>query len=300
MEDFASLLVTSRKKSGLTQTQVAESAGLTPSYLSFIENRKKPPPSDEVCRRLAAALGLDPEVLLERAHLQRAPKELRARVQSLTTSLHREQRSLRHVLQGMLSPFLFSGPPGYADSAMDALALSPAKQRRIREAARRARHDRSAREAEMRKFVDELSDTELEALAQRVPRLIEDRGSVSRSAEPPLLETLPPQDDPRAEHPFLLDVTADQVGSLSTPTAGDRVLVDPGTQPEPEDFLLLREPPVGAVRRLRQAGERFELEGAPAGAEDLGQVGDLVRHFEAILVGVIIEVRTVLRPRTSG
>ncbi len=293
LEDFAALLVASRKKVSLTQTELAAAAGLTPSYLSFIENRKKPPPSDEVCRRLADALDLAPETLLERAHLQRAPKELRAKVHSLTSSLHRERLSLRQFLQDMLSPFLFSGPPGYADSAMDTLALSPAKRRRIREAALRDRHDRVGREAEVRKFVEELSDDELQDLAERVPRLIEDQGR----SEPPLLATLPPADDPRAEHPFLLDLTADQLGSLATPTAGDRALIDPGALPEPDDYLLLREPPAGVVRHLRVEDERFRLEGGPGGAEELGPATELVRQFEAILVGVIIEVRTVLRRR---
>ena len=46
MDNFASVLLTARKRSGLTQAHLYVSAWLTPSYLSFIENRKKPPASD--------------------------------------------------------------------------------------------------------------------------------------------------------------------------------------------------------------------------------------------------------------
>ncbi|MHC4224682.1 MAG: helix-turn-helix domain-containing protein, partial [Planctomycetota bacterium] len=37
MQDFAALLLGARTRAGLTQAQVAIAAGLTPSYLSFIE-----------------------------------------------------------------------------------------------------------------------------------------------------------------------------------------------------------------------------------------------------------------------
>lgn len=271
MEDFAAHLVEARKRAGLTQTQLASAAGLTPSYLSFIENRKKPPPSDAVCLRLATALELPAEALLERAHLERAPKELRARVQDLTSSLHREQSSVRSFLEGLLSPFLFSGPPGYADSAMDVLALSPARRRRIQEAARRGGDTAKRREQEIRKLLADLSPAELRAVASRLPLLLE-----GQPPHPiPVLSEIPKEGSERAQQPFILVLQGEHLGSLSFPSPGDHVLIAPHIQPAAGDLLLIRDGHSGIVRRL-------DAEGA------LPEEG---------VCGVLTELRTPLRQR---
>lgn len=44
--------------------RVAEQVGLEPSYLSKIERDLEPPPGEDKIKRLAAALGGDPDVLL--------------------------------------------------------------------------------------------------------------------------------------------------------------------------------------------------------------------------------------------
>jgi len=136
MDDFAAILVAARRHTGRTQAQVAIAAGLTPSYLSFLENRKKPPPSDEVCRKLAKVLKVPAKRLLDLAHIQRAPESVRIEVRSLRHSLKRERRSRTRALKALLSPFLFAGPPGYLDSALDTLQISPARRRRLRAALR--------------------------------------------------------------------------------------------------------------------------------------------------------------------
>ncbi|MEM8885323.1 MAG: helix-turn-helix transcriptional regulator [Planctomycetota bacterium] len=220
MRDFAAVLVEARKEAGLTQTEVAAAAGLTSSYLSFLENRKKPPPSDDVCRRLAVVLKLPAKALLEPAHMERAPEELRARVERLTHSLHRERRSLRTFMEGLLSPFLFAGPPGYRESAIDALGVSPRRRRRIREAVQRAEQRPADRRREIRRFLDELSEEELSELAERLPHL---------------------------EQEFLLDPGS--TGDLKEPQPGDRVVVDGQLTPKTGD-LVYRED--GSVRRLEE------------------------------------------------
>jgi len=134
MEDFAAVLIQARRRTGLTQAQVATVAGLTPSYLSLLENRKKPPPSDEVCRSLAVALRISAKRLLDLAHIQRAPESVRTEVRSLRHSLKRERRSRTRASRALLSPFLFAGPPGYLESALDTLQISPARRRRLRAA----------------------------------------------------------------------------------------------------------------------------------------------------------------------
>jgi transcriptional regulator with XRE-family HTH domain len=293
LEDFAAYLMAARKTAGITQTELASAAGLTASYLSFIENRKKPPPSDDVCRRLAKVLDLPADELLERAHLQRAPKELRAKVQSLTSSLHSERKSLRHFLQDLLTPFLFSGPPGYADSAMEVLALSAQRRRRIREAARRGASEREGREREMRHLVDELSDDELRDLVARVPRLFEGQAP----KETPVLYAPPERDDPRSGESFLMDLEERQLGTLDSPTPGDRVLVDPTATPAGGDYLLLRAEPAGVVRQLVQEGGGYRFVGAVEGPSELMPPAELFHRLEMVLAGVLVEVRRPLRRR---
>ncbi|MHC4449618.1 MAG: helix-turn-helix domain-containing protein [Planctomycetota bacterium] len=266
MEDFASVLVSARKEAGLTQTDLAGAAGLTSSYLSFLENRKKPPPSDDVCRRLAQALALPVDRLLELAHLERAPKELRAKVNSLTSSLHRERRSLRTFMEGLLSPFLFAGPPGYRDSAIDALGVSPTRRRRIREAVRKGERSKVGR------LLDELSDSELQDLASRLPDLLPNEPSTVDS---------PPEHAPRA--PYLLVAPADAYDQIQ---AGDRLLIDPAAVPQANDLVVLRD---GSIRRLLRDGSTYSLdEGDPVPA------AELFHYLEQTLAGVVIEIRKVM------
>ena len=291
MEDFAAFLVDARKQARLTQTQLAAAAGLTASYLSFIENRKKPPPSDDVCRRLADALDLPAEALLERAHLERAPKELRARVQDLTSSLHREQSTVRTFLEGLLSPFLFSGPPGYADSAMDVLALSPARRRRIRESVKRTADADKRHAQEVRKLLADLSHAELRKLATRLPELLE--GAPPHS--PPLLTALPDPEAPEASRPFVLVLREEHLGSLSFPVPGDHVLIEPAAEARPGDLLLLRHGKQGVVRRLESEGALQRLEGGPD--EAAMPVARMRERLAAELVGILVELRTPLGNR---
>ena len=69
MTDFATYLKRKRESAGLTQVELAGKVGLTGSYISILESRKKPPPSDTVLKRLARALEVGEDEILEVAHL---------------------------------------------------------------------------------------------------------------------------------------------------------------------------------------------------------------------------------------
>ncbi|SRR5258706_2062917 len=100
---FSDFLRVAREKSGLTQATLAEKCRLTGSYISLLESGKKPAPSDKVVRRLAVALGQDPEEALQVAHLDRAPDDLRKALDRLRSQAARE-RDLRERTAEALFP----------------------------------------------------------------------------------------------------------------------------------------------------------------------------------------------------
>jgi transcriptional regulator with XRE-family HTH domain/SOS-response transcriptional repressor LexA len=71
---------------GLSLERLAERAGCAKSYLSEIENGRRPaPPSVEVLGRIEAALGLSDGMLVEIAVWERTPGQVRRRVEELET-----------------------------------------------------------------------------------------------------------------------------------------------------------------------------------------------------------------------
>jgi len=69
-----------RKAKGLTQKDLAASVKLDFTYISKVETGKADPPGEDVVRRLAKALGADPEELVYLAG--KVPKALRGVVAS--------------------------------------------------------------------------------------------------------------------------------------------------------------------------------------------------------------------------
>ena len=53
---FSTLLRQARKESGLSQVMLARKAGLTGSYISFLESERRRPPAAEVIKALCDAL----------------------------------------------------------------------------------------------------------------------------------------------------------------------------------------------------------------------------------------------------
>lgn len=100
--DFGSLVREARLRVGLTQEALASRVGCAKSYLSVIEAGHRPPPSDDVVRRLEAALSLPDGVLRRRADLGRALlaggeplREELSRVQEGDSVLRRLRAALR-------------------------------------------------------------------------------------------------------------------------------------------------------------------------------------------------------------
>jgi len=302
MEDFAALLVQARERAGLTQSQAAVAAGLTPSYLSFIENRKKPPPSDDVCRRLAEVLDIPARQLIEIAHMERAPETVRKRVRKLDSTLKRERRSRLRALRALLSPFLYTGPPGYLDGVLDTFRVGPRRRRRIREvltAVGRHRHDRAN---EVERIVDKLPENDRALLLEMLPRLLEEqRPATPARPEPPTdappLLYGPPAADAMPEGPYLLEVTSETLDSAGADlSAGDRLLVDPGLGPEVGDLIVLRGAGGAVVRRLESAaGGKYHLSGS--GRDSPLDEAGLAAHLAHVGAGTVLEIRRPLRRR---
>ncbi|MHC4549741.1 MAG: helix-turn-helix domain-containing protein [Planctomycetota bacterium] len=310
MEDFAGLLVAARERARMTQAQAAVAAGLTPSYLSFIENRKKPPPSDEVCRRLAEVLGISARRLIEVAHLERAPETVRRRVRSLRHTLKRERRSRRRVLESLLSPFLFAGPPGIVESALDAVGINKRRQKRIREALAALGRRHQDRAAEVARIVEELPERDRQVLLEALPRLLDDstrrqqrrarREGAAADPEPPL-HYAPPESGALPPGPYLLECSEETARTAPAELRpGDWLLVDARAAPKAGDLVVLRGQEGALVRRLERDGRSFRLTGSGPDPERRAAPLDkaaLAARLAEVGLGTVLEVRRPLRGR---
>jgi transcriptional regulator with XRE-family HTH domain len=321
MQDFAALLLDARNRAGLTQAQVAVAAGLTPSYLSFIENRKKPPPSDEVCRRLAKVLSLPEKRVLEVAHMERAPEALQKKVKTLTHSLKRERRSRRRALESLLSPFLFRGPPGWLEASLDKPGISASRQKRIRQVLAAVGRRNIDREKQVSKIVDELPERERTLLLEMLPELLgrtdtpparsAGRNAKAKAASPtaPAAPELPyslPDPDAGIEEPFLLEATREAAAAIADIDPGDLLLVDPAAQPGLGDIAVLRGKRGYLLRRLKALGDGFLLALDPGDADEKQLAVDkldakaLSARLRKVGAGAVIEIRRPLRRRPAA
>ncbi|MHC4342723.1 MAG: helix-turn-helix domain-containing protein [Planctomycetota bacterium] len=325
MQDFAALLLGARTRAGLTQAQVAIAAGLTPSYLSFIENRKKPPPSDEVCQRLAEVLDLPAKRVLEVAHMERAPEALQKRVKSLTHALSKERKSRRRALENLLTPFLFRGPPGWLEATLDKIGMSRTRQKRIRQVLAAVGRHNLDREKEVSKVVDELPDRDRALLLEMLPALIgrdserappakekaakisptasSRRSNASGAVKAPELFYEPPDPDARQTAPYLLEATPEAAATMEDVRAGDLLLVDPQARPGLGDLLVLRGAEGYLLRRLKAAGAGFQLAqdrprkaGETIPKEELDAKA-LAARIKSVGAGAVTEVRRPLRKK---
>lgn len=97
------MLKDEREKKNLSQVELARKAGLTGSYISTLEARRKPPPSDAVIKRITRVLGIDPKALLAVAHLERTPEDIREHLRQLAVSSKAGKNT--EWLASILSPF---------------------------------------------------------------------------------------------------------------------------------------------------------------------------------------------------
>jgi transcriptional regulator with XRE-family HTH domain len=80
---FGEVLKALREKAGISQNQLGEKTGLTGSYFCMLESGKKPAPSDDVVKKIAKELETDEKELLEIAHLDRAPRDIKSKVRNV-------------------------------------------------------------------------------------------------------------------------------------------------------------------------------------------------------------------------
>src|ERR1700689_637237 len=79
MEPLGPKLRRQRRRLGLTLDELAGRTSISRPYLSLIENgRVLNPPSDDKLRRLEQSLGFTSGELVNQAHLQRTPRDVRA------------------------------------------------------------------------------------------------------------------------------------------------------------------------------------------------------------------------------
>ncbi len=322
MQDFAALVLEARTRKGLTQAEAATAAGLTPSYLSVLENRKKRPPSDEVCRRLARALDIPEERILEVAHLERAPAPLRNRLRSLATTLRRERRSMTSMLGSLLAPFLAAGPPGLLDGALETTGLTARRRRRLRDVLGAIGTGATSAQ-ELERLLEELPERERSQLLDGLTRELSRRtlggpaSQPSSTAGSPATPTAPPHapahappllfSAPRRAHapstPYLLELASESCAGVPELQPGDLVLVDPRTRPREGDLLLFVGEGEPSVRRwwprARPPGG-VDPRPSPQPHLDGMDAASFAALWDRAGAGVVIEIRRRARREPPG
>jgi len=74
---FARALRSYREQAGMKQLDLARKVGVSGPYISVLESGKRPPPADDVTRRIESALGVPSRTLLRLAHIARTPEDIR-------------------------------------------------------------------------------------------------------------------------------------------------------------------------------------------------------------------------------
>jgi transcriptional regulator with XRE-family HTH domain len=272
---FAATLRAARDRRGRAQAEIAREAGLTPSYLSMLEGGRKPPPTDPVVRRLARALGADEAMLLEIAHLERTPEDIRRRMSSLERSLARERRITRSVLRGPWLEALwhFLSRRGFADASLETLRLSRKTRRIVRDLARDAGRAKSPDAFRERGsgHLEDLSPAAADELIEALPALAGDAPpaeEVASMREVPVVETLAGGVRASAPRwPVPADLWHEEAVLFPAPDQdmypgirrGDLVLLVPGREPGSGDVVGVRIGERETLRTYQLRGESAEL-----------------------------------------
>ncbi|MBI4614944.1 MAG: helix-turn-helix domain-containing protein [Planctomycetes bacterium] len=289
MKDFAHWLRVFREKSGLNQKELAERVGSTGSYISMLESRKKPPPSDEVVRRLASALGVEENLLLEFAHLERTPYDIKEQFEVLRGRVERETGLSRWAtgpFREKIIPLLLyqvACPPPYLAPTEEASAPPPPLRkfhRRVLALARSA-GDFARFANEVASLLEGLDEEALSALQDWLPRIWQPSGAAPRPAAPaisrlPILIEVPwePVEHAAVSSGGWKEVPASlwapgRYYLIASGTAmyprieeGDYVIVDETMPPENGDLVAVIHAGQGQILRYIESGDQVEF--APA------------------------------------
>jgi len=267
---FADALKEARQAAGLSQAKLARRAGLTGSYISVLESRRRPPPTPRVIRSLCRVLEIDAAPLLEAAALERSPPTVRKRLEHMRKERGRVHKTRDNLLTTTL--FHLSRRPRVVEPMAGFLDLPPEQQALLGRLLGRVRRVRSLDEAESHAetILEDASSDERDALARVLPGALTDKGGTeeTRADVPPSVEPIdepPPVAAPvpttapvhahlarrRAaseERKVTADVWHEELffwrvsGDDAHPRfeAGDLVLVDPRREPAEGDVVVLR------------------------------------------------------------
>jgi hypothetical protein len=106
--DLGRRLAEQRSRAGLSITDVADRAGMSPGYLAYLESSSSPNPSHATLTRLAAALDTAPESL-SGAGMNVPPGQRSGTRNAVLNSLSRDE-CMRLVARGGIGRFLFDEP----------------------------------------------------------------------------------------------------------------------------------------------------------------------------------------------
>jgi transcriptional regulator with XRE-family HTH domain len=281
MGDFAEKIGELRRKAGLKQAELAKLCDLTPSYVSLLESGKKPPPSDDVVARLARALGEDRAALLELAHLERSPEDVRKKLRRLEGGLRRQRRLHKRMMSDVLpiSLYNFTRPEGYLEAAVGSLGLGPGKGGILKKLFRRTKGLRSYRDFQKksREVLENMSEKELEELFGIIGSMLP--GPEGRPASDTCLPVFGEVPVPPAARSDLAPEREEPVGAAEySPTRyfyriqgdtmfprfepGDLLFADEGLRPRNGNIVLVRVEEEGFAAKYIDLGRQVEF--APA------------------------------------
>ncbi len=286
-DDFAAELKRARLAAGFSQTELGDLAGLTGSYVSLLESRRKPPPREDLVTALAKTLRIDERRLQELAAMERTPEPVRQRVIRLVADRMRRRRSRDRLLTTTL--FHMTRRPGFLpDHVADMLGLPEDHRLLLGQLSRRVRDVPDARSAETKSndLLKEVSGKQRDELLRVLPRLLDPSlpaGPAGGPATPPddatedrpwrrvLVFATPPPGDPAASARLALDsihvdrrlwapgryfLVADDDEAYPRVEKGDLLLVLPAVLPAEGALVALRDGGRVRIRLLhRRDGE---------------------------------------------
>lgn len=289
---FADALKEARQEAGLSQAALARRAGLTGSYISVLESRRRPPPSPRVIRSLCRVLGIDATPLLEAGALERSPPTVRKRLERMNKERGRVQKTRDNLLTTTL--FHLSRRPRVVEPMAGFLDLPPDQLALLGRMLGRVRRVRNLDEAESRAetILEDASSEERDALARVLPRALGGEGEeqiddTPMPDEPPILEPVveaPPAPTTAPVHPdlartpgkprapvdrrpvardswheelFFWRVSGDDAHPRFE--AGDLVLVDPRREPAEGDVVVLRHDGRDRIGTYLRRGDEVQI-----------------------------------------